>query len=62
MTLLPGAIVAAATSDIVKKAIPGVESVAFWGALICLDFLWYFGISLAAIKVYRFISNAAKKS
>jgi hypothetical protein len=49
LTLLPGAIIAAAVSDIVKKTIPEAESVAFWAALICLNFFWYFGISLAVI-------------
>ena len=56
--LLPGAVVAAAISDIIKKTIPGAETVAFWGLLIGLNFLWYFGISFVAIKAYRFVSNS----
>ena len=55
--LLPAAIVATAVSDIIKKAFPGVESFAFWVLLVCLNFLWYFGISLVAVKVHRFISK-----
>jgi len=62
ITLLPGGIVAAAISDIIKKIIPRFESFAFWGSLVCLNFFWYFGISLAAIKVYRLILNASKRS
>lgn len=60
LILLPGAIVAAGISDLIQKLIPGAKSVAFWGLLICLNFLWYFGISLVAIKAYRFVSNASK--
>jgi hypothetical protein len=59
VTLLPGALVAAAVSDIIRKTIPGAARVAFWGLLIGLNFLWYFGISLVAIKAYRFVSNAS---
>ena len=43
----------AAISDISRKTIPGAEGVAFWGLLIGLNFLWYFGISLVAIKAHR---------
>lgn len=60
LILLPGAIVAAGISDLIQKLIPGAKSVEFWGLLICLNFLWYFGISLVAIKAYRFVSNASK--
>jgi hypothetical protein len=60
LTLLPGAVVAAAISDIIRKTIPGAGRVAFWGLLIGLNFLWYFGISLVAIKSYRFFSNVSK--
>jgi hypothetical protein len=60
VTLLPGALVAAAVSDIIRKTIPGAARVAFWGLLIGLNFLWYFGISLVAIKAYRFVSNASE--
>jgi hypothetical protein len=60
VTLLPGALVAAAVSDIIGEIIPGAGRVAFWGLLIGLNFLWYFGISLVAIKAYRFVSNASK--
>jgi len=62
ITLLPAGIVAAAISDIIEKIVPGVKSYAFWGSLVCLNFLWYFGIALAAIKAYRFISNVSNRS
>jgi hypothetical protein len=62
VTLLPACIVAAAIHDIIEKTVPGVASFAFWAALVSLNFLWYFGISLAAIKIYRFISNASNRS
>lgn len=60
LILLPGAVVAAGTADIIRKTMPAAERVAFWGLLFGLNFLWYFGISLVAIKAYRFVSNASK--
>jgi branched-subunit amino acid ABC-type transport system permease component len=60
LSLLPGAIVAAAISDIIEKAIPNAKLVTFWGLLVCFNSLWYFGISFAVIKAYRFVSNASK--
>lgn len=62
VTLLPGAIIAAAISDMIRKAIPDAEGVAFWSLLIVLNFLWYFGISWVVIKVYRCISGASKSA
>jgi len=60
VTLLPGTFIAAAISEILSTTIPVAGRVTFWGLLIGLNFLWYFGISLAAIKAYRFVSNASK--
>ena len=61
LVLLPGAVVAAAVTDFIKKTIPaGAERIVFRGLLIATNFVWYFGISLAAIKAYRFVSNASK--
>ncbi len=57
VTLLPGAIIAAAICDVIRKTMPDAERVAFWGLLIGLNFLWYFGVTWAAIKVYRFVSR-----
>lgn len=62
VTLLPGAIIAAAISDVIRKAIPGAERVAFWSLVIGLNFIWYFGISWIVIKVYRLVSGASKNS
>lgn len=62
VTLLPGAIIAAAISDVIRKAIPGTERVAFWSLVIGLNFIWYFGISWIVIKVYRLVSGASKNS
>ena len=55
--LLPGAIFAAAISDLVAKVIPGGIPIVFWVFLVCFNFLWYFALSFAVIKIYRFISD-----
>ena len=60
--LLPGGFFAAAFSDLVESVIPRGKSIMYWGLLFCLNFLWYFVISYAAIKVYRFFSEALKNS
>ena len=62
LTLLPGSIVAAGISGLIQKVIPGAKSVTFWGLLVCLNFLWYFGISFAFIKAYRFVANASRQT
>jgi len=61
LTLLPGAIVAAGISDFIQKTIPNAKSVTFWSLVVCLNFLWYFGITFAVIKAFRFVSNASKR-
>lgn len=55
--LFPGAIVAARVSDVIQKAIPHAEEVTFWVLFGCLNFFWYFIISFALIKAYRFVSG-----
>jgi hypothetical protein len=60
--LLPGAFFAAAFSDLAEKTIPRGNSIVFWVLLVCFNFLWYFIISYAAIKTYRFFSEALKHS
>ena len=56
LPLFPGAIVAARVSGVIQKAIPNAEEVTFWSLFGCLNFLWYFVISFALIKAYRFVS------
>jgi bacteriorhodopsin len=58
-TLLPGSIVAVLISDLFNKSATRGESVLFWALFICFNFLWYFGISYAVIKAYRFLSKSA---
>ena len=62
ITLLPGAFFAAGISDIVAKTASRAEFVTFWGLLVCFNLVWYFGISLVAIKVYRFFAEASTGS
>jgi len=53
LLLLPGGMIAAGISDWVRRT-PGQDTyLVFWGSLFVLNFLWYFVISFAAIKVYR---------
>lgn len=53
LALLPTSIVAGIISDIVSKTTTRGESIVFWVLFVCFDYLWYFGISYAAIKTYR---------
>jgi hypothetical protein len=59
--LLPGAIFAAAISDLTQRVIPQSKSIVFHTLLICFNFLWYFVISYLPLKTYRFISATLKK-
>ena len=58
--LLPGAILAAAISDLTQRVIPQSKSIVFDTLLICFNFLWYFVISYVPLKTYRFISTTLK--
>jgi hypothetical protein len=55
--LLPGSFVAGGISDWISKRSESVAYIAFWGTLLGLSFLWYFGISFAAIKIYRLVGK-----
>jgi len=55
--LLPGGVFAAAISDIITRPIPSVEPFVFWSLLIAISLAWYFCVSFAAIKAYRWASN-----
>ncbi|HEX5423648.1 MAG TPA: hypothetical protein VFW94_08875 [Candidatus Acidoferrales bacterium] len=59
VTLLPGAWPAAAISDIFGATSRG-NSIGFWGVLLICNFVWYFGISYAAIEAYRFVSRLSR--
>ena len=56
LCLLPGAIFAAAISDLIQNVIPQSKSIVFDTLLISFNFLWYFVISHLPLKTYRFIS------
>ena len=62
LMLLPASIVAAPISDAFNKAPTRQESVVFWVLLVCFNFFWYFGISYAVLKAYRFFSGTSKIS
>jgi hypothetical protein len=60
LILLPGAFFAAGLSDFLARAIPRANSLVFGSLALCFNFIWYFLLCFIFIKVYRFISGAAK--
>jgi uncharacterized membrane protein len=59
VALMPGAIFGLPLADRVFKLAPGAERVALWSSVVGITFLWYFAISYAAIKTYRFVARAS---
>jgi len=59
VALMPGAIFGLPLADHVFKVAPGAERVALWSSVVAITFLWYFAISYAAIKSYRFFASAS---
>jgi hypothetical protein len=57
LLLLPGAIFAAAISDFLGKVVPREQALAFKGLLVGFNFIWYFVITYAAVRTYRFVSG-----
>lgn len=55
LLLMPGAIIGLSVADRVYKISASAEPFALWGIVIPISLLWYFAISYAAIKAYRFI-------
>jgi hypothetical protein len=53
LILLPFGLPASIVADLVP--IPRAASLVFWSLLISLNFFWYCFVSLAAIKVHRFL-------
>jgi hypothetical protein len=51
--LLPGAYVAA----VIAGQAPLLASVSAWPIIFVVSFLWYFAVSYAVIKTYRFVSS-----
>jgi hypothetical protein len=56
----PASIFAAGISEFIGKLVPHEQSFAFRGLLVCFNFIWYFAISYAAIRTYRFVSETLK--
>jgi hypothetical protein len=59
VALMPGAIVGLPLADRIFKVAPGAERPALWISVAGITFLWYFAISYAAIKTYRFVARAS---
>src|SRR5215467_15122665 len=57
--LMPGAILGLPFADRVYKIAPNAERLALWVSMISISLIWYFAISYAAIKAYRFISRTS---
>ena len=53
--LLPGATIGAHLADMVYKFVPRLEIIVQWLSILGISFLWYFALSYAAIKSYRFV-------
>lgn len=60
VALMPGVIFGLPFADRVSKLAPQAERVAMWGSVVGITFLWYFAISYAAIKTYRFFVPAPR--
>ena len=63
--LLPGAAVVASVGAAVgarsHPTTPLGESIALWGSIIGISFLWYFVVSYAVIKVCRLASRTSRR-
>jgi hypothetical protein len=57
LALMPGVIFGLPFADRVFKVAPGVEPVALWTSVVGITFLWYFALSYAAIRTYRFLAR-----
>jgi len=58
--LLPGAVVGAALSGHTHHLTPVLESIAAWGSIVCVSFLWYFVVSYTVIKTCRLVFRIFK--
>ena len=55
LDLLPGAIVGEILADAVSKTVPRVERIVYWCSILSISFLWYFALSYAVIRTYRYL-------
>lgn len=53
LILLPAGLLAYPLSDLVYKMAPRAEPVMFWILMSTCNFLWYWALSLIAVKVFR---------
>ncbi|MGB6900091.1 MAG: hypothetical protein WBE12_15955, partial [Candidatus Acidiferrum sp.] len=60
LLLLPGAIFAAAISELLGKVVPREQALVFKGLLVGFNLIWYFVITYAAVRTYRFVSRLRK--
>jgi hypothetical protein len=57
LALMPGAFMGAMIGDKVFQVSPILERVLYWSVLLGATFLWYFGLSYAAIKACRLLAR-----
>jgi hypothetical protein len=62
LVLLPGVFLAGPISDIGTPIGPRTESVMFVSLLVCFNFIWYFVICFACIRLCRIISGSLGQS
>lgn len=58
IALMPGAIVGLPLADWVLKIAPSAQGIVLWSSVIGVTFSWYFVISYAVIKTFRFLVRA----
>jgi hypothetical protein len=59
--LLPGAIPASLVSDRVYKSAPNAERVIYWALIIGVSFVWYWGLSVLTIKIFRTLVRTVRR-
>jgi hypothetical protein len=57
LVLLPAALSAYPLLDYIDKVAPHAEPAAYWALLIGFNFLWYWGLSYAAVRFWRFLAD-----
>jgi len=58
IALMPGAIVGLPLADRVFKIAPGAQGIVLWSSVMGITLSWYFVISYAVIKTFRFFVRA----
>lgn len=55
LVLLPASLASYSVADYVHKVVPHAEHAVFWITAFGFNFLWYWGISYAVMRIRRFL-------